>query len=149
MWVSSYIDSWSCVHPNSHSRNIFIISYYKTSFKVRIWLNHFGWWKNWEFFLVNILNFLKNTNFISMSGRFLCLLLILWLGLFNIEKMISKFWRSISRSKERWRSYICIPSEAQTQIIAHTKGKLWARLSNPFLCRKPILKTIKSFSFAD
>ena len=29
---------------------------------------------------------------------------------------------AISWSKDRWKSYICIPSGAQTDIIAHTKG---------------------------
>ena len=85
---------------------------------------------------LNILNMLYNNNFKSMSGRFFCFLLILSLGLFHIEKIISKVWTSISWSKDRWRSYICIPSGAQTHIIAHTKGEPRARLSNPFLCRK-------------
>ena len=58
------------------------------------------------------------------------------LSLFHKEKIISKFWTSISWSKDRWRSYICIPSGAQTHIIAHTKGEPQARLSNPCLCRK-------------
>ena len=39
----------SCAR-HSFVRNTFIVSYYATSFKVRIWLDHFGWWKNSEFF---------------------------------------------------------------------------------------------------
>ena len=129
---------------HSFVRNIFIISYYETSFKVRIWLDHFGWWKNSEFFFGKYLNFLKDNNFISMSGRFLCFLFILWLGLLHTQKVISKFWMYTSWSKERWRSYICIPSGAHTHILAHTKGEPWARLSNPFLCRNTISQLSKA-----
>ena len=42
----------------------------------------------------------------------------------ELVKVVSKFWMSISRSKERWRSYICIPSGAKIHIIAHTKEEL-------------------------
>ena len=53
-------------------------------------------------------------------------------------------------SKDRWRIYICIPSGAQTHIIAQTKGEPQAGLSNPFLCRKKLhFKTIQSFSISD
>ena len=57
---------------------------------------------------------------------------------------------SISWSKDRWRSYICISNGAQTHIIALAKGEPRARLINPFLCRKKnILETMKSFSISD
>ena len=62
-----------------------------------------------------------------------------------MKKIISKFWTSLSWSKDRRRSYICIPSGAQTHILAHTKVELWARPSNAFLCRKPFLKLSKAF----
>ena len=77
-----------------------------------------------------------------MSIFFLfCFVLILSLVLFQIKKIISKLWMSISLSKDRWRSYICIPSGAQTHIIAHTKGEPQARVSNPFFVqKKTILK---------
>ena len=48
-------------------RIIFIISYYATGFKVKISLDHFGWWK---FFKKNLLIFEKNNIFISMAVRF-------------------------------------------------------------------------------
>ena len=100
-------------------------------------------------YLLNILYFLKNNNLTSLSGRFLVFLIYFFIGPISYQKSSLKFWMSISRSKDCWRSYICIPSGAQTHIIAHTKGRPWARLSNPFLCRKTVLKTIKSFSISD
>ena len=101
-------------------------------------------------YLVNIFNFSKNNNFKSMAGQFFFVFysICYWVH-FISKKFFSKFWTSISWSKDRLRSYIGIPSGAQTNIIAHTKGEPRARLSNPFLCRKTILETIKSFSVSD
>ena len=66
-----------------------------------------------------------------------------------MEKIISKFQTSISWSKERWRSYICIPSGAQAHMMTHTKREPHGQLRDPFLCRKTILETFKSFSISD
>ena len=57
-----------CPLLHSFDRNIFIISYYETSVKVRIWLDHFGCFKNSEKIFGKY--FLKNYNFISLSDRF-------------------------------------------------------------------------------
>ena len=66
-----------------------------------------------------------------------------------MEKIISKFQMSISWSKERWRSYICIPSGAQTHMMTHLKREPRGQLRDPLLCRKTILETIKSVSISD
>ena len=79
----------------------------------------------------------------------MCFLLVLSLYRFDMDKIISKFQTSISWWKERWRSYICIPSGAHTHMMTHTKREPHGRLRDPFLCRKTILETIKSVSISD
>ena len=83
-----------------------------------------------------------------MLGLFV--LLILSLGLFHIDKIISTLETSISCSKDRWRSYICIPSGAQTHIIACTlKGSREQGGATPFCAEKPFKKkTIKNSSIS-
>ena len=47
------------------------------------------------------------------------------LGLFDMEKNnfnISEVWLN-----DRWKSYICIPSGAQTHMMTHTKWEPFAR----------------------
>ena len=61
------------------------------------------------------------------------------------QKNTSKYQLSISRSKDRWKSYICTPGWAQAHMMTNTKQEL----RNLFLCRKTISETIKSFSICD
>ena len=130
-------------------KNRFLIIYYSTCFKVKIMFDHFGS-QNYSpnsplifyiFWKIDI----KDIN----QANFFCFLLVLSLYQFDMEKIISKFQTSISWSKERWRSYICIPSGAQTYMMTHTKREPRGRPRDPFLCRKTILETIKSVSISD
>ena len=96
------------------------------------------------------LNVQKNLEkFVLCQVFFLCFLFNLSFCHINIKKIFSKFHMAISCPNMGDKGDNCIPSGAQTHIIAHTKGEPRARLSNPFLCQKIILKTIKSFSISD
>ena len=80
--------------------------------------------------------------------------LFVFYSIFYFFKSLKRKLTSLCCSKDCWRGYMCTPSWAQTHMIAHTKGEPRARLSNPFFflfffCRKPILKTINSFSISD
>ena len=57
--------------------------------------------------------------------------------------------RKAEMENERNKSNICIPRGAQTNIITQTKCESHRRPRNPFLCRRTILETIKSFSISD
>ena len=73
-----------------------------------------------------------------MSGRFILFNFYSFchLAYFILKFFLSKFCTSISWPKNRWRSYICIPSWAKTHKIAHTKEEPPARLNNSFFVQK-------------
>ena len=107
MWHRCYYPhrSRDALSPHSFVRNIFIISYYATSFKVRKWLDHFGWWKNSEKFVCKYFQLKKNNNFISISGRFLLLFSIHFLiGPISYQKTYFKIldvYISVKRALEK------------------------------------------------
>ena len=156
-WHVTCCGGWTFFHnfsflAHSFVRHIFIIIYYATSFKMRIWLDHFGSWKNSENIFGKSFSLKKiYINFTYMSGRFFFVFSIYFvIGPISYKKkLISKFWMSISRSKERWRSYICIPSRAQTHIIAHTQKGAVRKPEQPLFVQKNHFENYQSFSIAD
>ena len=88
--------------------------------------------KNYKNFIYSEKLLLK----INVRPFFVCCLSSLSLELFHIETIISKCQMSISWSKDRWRSFICIPREGQTHIMTHTKREPRARPLNPFFLQK-------------
>ena len=106
--------------PIHHSfvRNIFLIIYYTTCLKLKILLDHFGSQNNFQNIPVKCdLFYWKIDRTDKYQAHFFCFLCVLSLSLFYIEKIISIFQMSISWSKERWRSFICIPSVKDTSIF--------------------------------
>ena len=135
----------------SHSfiRNKFLIIYYWTFLKVKILFDHFGSQKNSLKIPLKFYIFWKINIKDKYQAHFFCFRLVLSLYWFDMEKIIPKFLTSLSWSKERWRSYICIPSGAQTHMMTHTKREPRGQPRDPFMCRKTILETIKSVSISD
>ena len=127
-------------------RNRFLVAYYVTSLKSKYGLTTFRretiQKKNINIIFHLFWKICIKTKWKAESFWFL---FVLSLGLFHIEKIIWKFLTSISWSKELWKSYIGIPSVAQTNITTHTKREPHARLRNPFLSRKFIFEIFKIF----
>ena len=84
-----------------------------------------------------------------MSGRFVCFLFNLSLGLNNFHKKYFKMLDvHILVKRPLEKPHLHPQWDPDTHISPHQRGAV-SKDEHPFLCRKTILKTIKSFSISD
>ena len=82
------------------------------------------------------------------QAKTFCFLLVFSFGQFDIEQIISKHRISLSLSNVGNKYNLGIPEVAKTQLMTNMKREPRGRLRDPFLCRKIILETIKSFTIS-